>query len=61
MIFMTKTTKVVCISCKTDVTNQVCVKFKCPSCDKEEIIRCNHCRRIATSYVCGLCGFSGPN
>lgn len=58
---MTKISKRVCTSCKTDVANQVCVKFRCPGCGKEEIIRCNHCRRIATRYVCRLCNFSGPN
>lgn len=50
-----------CTSCKTKITNLAgSVRFTCPNCDKEEIIRCNHCRKIATRYICG-CGFSGPN
>jgi predicted RNA-binding Zn-ribbon protein involved in translation (DUF1610 family) len=37
------------------------VKFKCPSCGKEEIIRSLHDRKIAAPYKCKECGFEGPN
>ena len=53
--------KYYCTSCKKDITNDTGnVRFKCPACEKEEIIRCKHCREISAKYVC-KCGFSGPN
>jgi Zn-ribbon RNA-binding protein len=57
---MVKTFK--CNSCKTSLANGIgAVKFKCPSCKDEDIIRCSHCREIAARYKCNKCGFSGPN
>ncbi len=54
--------KLVCISCKKEISNsQGTVKFLCPNCSKYEIIRCQHCREIATKYKCPECGFYGPN
>ena len=54
--------KLECSSCGIDITNdEGNVKFKCPKCEKEEIIRCGHCREIAARYTCKKCGFSGPN
>ena len=51
-----------CSSCKTRITNLIgSVRFMCPNCDKEEIIRCNHCRKITAKYICSSCNFSGPN
>ena len=52
----------ICNSCKKKVTNlKGTTHFKCPNCLKDEIIRCGHCRKIASRYVCPSCGFSGPN
>ncbi len=54
--------KIKCVSCKIDIINSTgAVKFICPSCGKEEIVRCTHCREIAARYKCPKCGFSGPN
>jgi Zn-ribbon RNA-binding protein len=51
-----------CISCKRDITNDPgSVIFKCPGCNKTEIIRCSKCRKIAAKYTCHECGFIGPN
>ena len=51
-----------CISCGVDITNDSgSVKFNCPKCGKEEIIRCYHCREIAARWTCSKCEFSGPN
>ena len=53
--------KLKCLSCKKEVSEAGSVSFKCPNCLKYEIVRCRHCREIATRYVCPLCSFSGPN
>ena len=54
--------KLICMSCKKQVTNETgSVKFMCPNCGKYEIVRCNHCRKIAAKYKCPECGFEGPN
>jgi predicted RNA-binding Zn-ribbon protein involved in translation (DUF1610 family) len=37
------------------------VMFKCPNCEKSEIIRSLHDRQIAAPYKCSECGFEGPN
>ena len=51
-----------CISCHKRITNlSGTVQFKCPNCDKYEIIRCEHCRKVASKYKCAECGFEGPN
>jgi Zn-ribbon RNA-binding protein len=51
-----------CSSCKRNITNLVgSAKFKCPSCGKQEIIRCKNCREIVATYKCPECGFEGPN
>ena len=53
--------ELICNPCKKKVmNNQGAVTFKCPSCDKEDIIRCKECRVLAIKYT-GSCGFSGPN
>lgn len=50
-----------CTSCSTDIRNAFgTVRFVCPNCNKAEIIRCSHCREIASRYKCE-CEFSGPN
>jgi len=54
--------KLVCNSCKKDLLNDKgSVVFLCPQCEKAEIVRCNHCRKIAAKYTCPSCGFTGPN
>lgn len=51
-----------CVSCKKKVTNDAGTsKFMCPKCGKYEIVRCTHCRKIASRYICAECGFTGPN
>jgi len=54
--------KLKCGSCKAILTNlEGSTKFQCPGCGKSTIIRCNHCRKLATKYKCHECGFTGPN
>ena len=48
-----------CSSCQKEVTDDY-VRFKCPSCRKEEFIRCVKCRKIVSKYKCKSCGFEGP-
>ncbi len=51
-----------CSSCKTMIMNIIgSTKFQCPKCGKTTIIRCKHCRKLATKYKCENCGFEGPN
>jgi predicted RNA-binding Zn-ribbon protein involved in translation (DUF1610 family) len=51
-----------CVSCKTAVTNvQGTARFNCPQCAKQDIVRCERCRRLAAKYRCAGCGFEGPN
>ncbi|MBN2881236.1 DUF1610 domain-containing protein [Candidatus Woesearchaeota archaeon] len=55
-------TNEVCVSCKKSIVNDNgATIFKCPSCGKQQIIRCQHCRKIAAKFVCPECGFEGPN
>jgi len=50
-----------CTSCKKSIENITgSVIFNCPECGKYEIIRCTHCRKIASKYKCPECGFVGP-
>ena len=50
-----------CTSCKVRVGNMAgAVRFMCPCCGKKELIRCEHCRKVAAKYKCD-CGFEGPN
>ncbi len=52
----------VCTSCKSSVVNTGgAARFSCPRCGKVEIIRCAHCRKVATHYICPQCQFEGPN
>jgi hypothetical protein len=48
-----------CSSCQKEVTDNY-VRFKCPNCGKQEIIRCMRCREIVAAYKCKDCGFEGP-
>jgi len=48
-----------CTSCNKIVTDDK-TEFKCPSCGKETIIRCNSCKMTSKEYTCKECGFVGP-
>ncbi|MEK6959230.1 MAG: zinc finger domain-containing protein [archaeon] len=48
-----------CVSCNKAVTG-VHTEFKCPSCGKGTIIRCDHCKGNVKIYTCPECGFVGP-
>ena len=51
-----------CSSCKKSIANDSgSVRFMCPNCGKQEVIRCLSCRKSATKYKCPECGFEGPN
>lgn len=50
-----------CTSCGVKLdTQQNWVEFECPSCGKENIMRCERCRKIVNPYECGSCNFRGP-
>ena len=50
-----------CSGCKKSIRNiSGSASFKCPSCGKYEMIRCDHCRKISTRYTCPECNFEGP-
>lgn len=50
-----------CVSCGKRVENEdFWVKFPCPNCAEEEVVRCEKCRRLAVEYKCSKCGFIGP-
>ena len=59
---MVKAKEEYCNSCKKKIMSSVgSVKFQCPSCCKEEIIRCKECRANVITYICSGCKFEGPN
>ena len=50
-----------CSSCKRDIeVEKDWVKFKCPKCAEEEIVRCWRCKKIVNTYKCSKCEFEGP-
>ncbi|RLI98986.1 MAG: RNA-binding protein [Candidatus Aenigmatarchaeota archaeon] len=49
-----------CTSCGRGVTGDKFIRFLCPKCNKEDIIRCPVCRKNSKIYVCKKCGFTGP-
>jgi LSD1 subclass zinc finger protein len=52
----------VCTSCKSKlIGTSGSVNFECPSCSKEEIVRCPSCRNDSIKYTCKNCSFVGPN
>ncbi|MCL6500446.1 MAG: zinc finger domain-containing protein [Candidatus Pacearchaeota archaeon] len=55
---MRKNEKIRCQSCNEEL-GQNSVVFKCPSCGKRDITRCDHCRKVGVKYKCE-CGFEGP-
>ena len=53
--------KLICTSCGTNVAGQEdFVKFNCPNCSEETIIRCKKCKKLSNAYKCKKCGFEGP-
>lgn len=49
-----------CTSCNKHVqVSDNFVKFKCPSCQNEYIVRCQKCKAAGVRYKC-KCGFMGP-
>ncbi|MBW2984857.1 DUF1610 domain-containing protein [Candidatus Woesearchaeota archaeon] len=53
--------ELICSSCKKRISAESAARFPCPNCGKAEIVRCAHCREIATKYKCPQCQFEGPN
>jgi Zn-ribbon RNA-binding protein len=50
-----------CTSCNTHISaSDNFVKFKCPSCNEQLIVRCGICRNNTVKYTCKKCGFAGP-
>jgi predicted RNA-binding Zn-ribbon protein involved in translation (DUF1610 family) len=50
-----------CTSCGVKIeAEDKWVKFSCPKCGKQKIIRCDKCKKLMNSYECGKCGFVGP-
>ena len=50
-----------CTTCGLSVESEkIWVDFKCPSCGKTKIIRCERCKRLENPYTCEGCGFKGP-
>ena len=50
-----------CTSCGVKIeAEDRWVKFSCPKCNKQKIIRCNKCKKLMNSYECKKCGFIGP-
>ena len=49
----------ICSTCNKTVTDDK-TEFKCPSCGKETIVRCDHCKVSVKNYICSECGFEGP-
>ena len=50
-----------CTSCGMKIeADDKWVKFGCPKCGKNKIIRCDKCKRLMNSYECRKCGFVGP-
>ena len=50
-----------CTSCGMKIeADDKWVKFGCPKCGKNKIIRCDKCKRLMNAYECRKCGFIGP-
>ena len=50
-----------CKTCGVSLMGQEAfVKFPCPKCGEEEIIRCKKCKTLSAPYKCKKCGFIGP-
>lgn len=49
-----------CSACGIDVSaKDNFVKFLCPNCGKNLIVRCKTCKNLSNKYTCE-CGFTGP-
>ncbi|HLC51287.1 MAG TPA: zinc finger domain-containing protein [archaeon] len=49
-----------CSTCNVQLVGQEeFVRFQCPACSENEIIRCARCRKQSNAYKC-KCGFEGP-
>ncbi|MFC2162866.1 zinc finger domain-containing protein [Candidatus Altiarchaeota archaeon] len=48
-----------CGSCGTELLGKYS-EFNCPKCDKEEIVRCESCRKLGIKYTCSKCGLELP-
>ncbi|MDD3245067.1 MAG: zinc finger domain-containing protein [Candidatus ainarchaeum sp.] len=48
-----------CSSCNKEVVSNY-TTFKCPSCGKTKVIRCERCKTTVKTYRCKECGFIGP-
>jgi predicted RNA-binding Zn-ribbon protein involved in translation (DUF1610 family) len=50
-----------CTSCGVKIeAEDKWVKFSCPKCNKQRIVRCDKCKRLMNAYECRKCGFMGP-
>ncbi len=50
-----------CTSCGIKIeAEDKWVKFPCPKCGKQRILRCDKCKRLMNIYECPKCGFTGP-
>jgi hypothetical protein len=50
-----------CSTCGVNLLGQEgFVKFNCPSCADEVIIRCRQCKKLSVPYKCKSCNFEGP-
>jgi len=50
-----------CTSCGVKIeAEEKWVRFPCPKCGKQRIIRCDKCKKLMNSYECKKCGFIGP-
>jgi len=56
-----KETLMKCTSCGVKIeAEDRWVRFPCPKCGKQKIIRCDKCKRLMNAYECKKCGFIGP-
>ncbi|NIO23171.1 MAG: DUF1610 domain-containing protein [Candidatus Aenigmarchaeota archaeon] len=50
-----------CSSCGVRIeTQKNWVEFDCPSCWKKKVVRCERCKKLVNTYMCGSCKFIGP-
>lgn len=50
-----------CSTCGVEVTTKKnFVKFMCPNCGKELIVRCSTCKAMSNKYTCPGCNWTGP-
>lgn len=50
-----------CTSCNRNIhASENFVRFRCPKCGDEWIVRCQNCKDVSVGYKCPKCGFAGP-